>query len=227
MQVLDELPFVFIETVDKLKPKVVIMENVVGILQGNALAIAQQIVMKFLSIGYKVRVEIFKAENMGVPQKRHRVFFIATRLDFDLYNIDFCFNYKPILYREVKAGIGRDITDNMRTILEEVKPGEKKMSFAWNRLYNSEKEAKSMYFNNIILYEDEVLPTITTIHGNMFDYHDKRLLSDESIINASTFPQDFDFCGVCVGYICGMSVPSIMIKRIVDRLIQAGIFDKE
>ena len=224
-QILDELPFVFVETVNKLRPKVVIMENVVGILQGNAIAIAQQITMKFLRIGYKVRVEIFKAEKMGVPQARHRVFFIATRLDFDLYNIDFNFNYKPILYREVKAGIGRDITDNMRIVLDEVKPGEKKMSFAWNRLYNTDNEPKAMYFNNIILYEDEVLPTITTTHGNMFDYKDKRLLSDETIINACTFPQDYDFCGVCVGYICGMSVPPLMMKRIFDRLIQSGIFD--
>ena len=36
VQVLDELPFVFLETVGKLKPKVVIMENVMGLLQGNA-----------------------------------------------------------------------------------------------------------------------------------------------------------------------------------------------
>lgn len=224
-QILDELPFVFVETVDKLKPKVVIMENVLGLLQGNALAIAQQIVLKFSSIGYKVRVEVFKAEKMGVPQKRRRVIFIATRLDVDLYDIDFNFFYRPILYKEVKAGIGRDITDNMRFILDEVKPGEKKMCFAWNRLYNAGNEPKAMYFNNIILYEDEVLPTITTTHGNMFDFNDKRLLSDETIINACTFPQDFDFCGICVGYICGMAVPPLMIKRIVDRLIQAGIFD--
>ena len=226
-QVLDELPFVFLETVDKLKPKVVIMENVLGLVYGNAIHIAQNITLKFLSIGYKVRFEIFKAENMGVPQARHRVFFIATRLDFDLYNIDFSYSFKPVLYKEVKAGVGKEITDNMKIILDEVKPGEKKMSFAWNRLYNTDNEPKAMYFNNIILYEDEVLPTITTIHGNMFDYKDKRLLSDETILNASTFPQDFDFCGICVGYICGLAVPPLMIKRIVDRLILSGIFESE
>lgn len=225
-QILDELPFVFIETVAKLMPKVVIMENVLGILHGNAKKYAFDIYRSFVKIGYKVRVFISKAEQMGVPQMRHRVFFIATRLDFDLYSIDLSFNYIPITYGEIKSGIGRGLTENMMRVLEEVRFGEMKMSFAWNRLFNAGNEPKAMYFNNIILYEHLVLPTITTNHGNMFDYKDKTLLSDESVINACTFPQDFDFCGVSVGYVCGMSVPPLVIKRIVDRLIESGIFKK-
>ncbi len=225
VQVLDDLPFVFIETVDKLRPRVVIMENVLGILQGNAWEYALKINKSFCDIGYSVRVFISKAETMGVPQMRHRVFFIATRLDFDLSLVDLNFNFLPITYGEIKRGRGKELTDNMRTILDEVKFGEMKMSFAWNRLYNAGNEPKAMYFNNVILYEHRVLPTVTTNHGNMFDFTDKTLLSDESILNASTFPQDFDFCGVSVGYICGMAVPPLAIKRIVDRLIESGIFE--
>ena len=225
VQVLDDLPFVFLETVDKLQPKVVIMENVMGIMQGNAWEYVLKINKRFADIGYTVRLYISKAETMGVPQSRHRVFFIATRLEFNLSLVDLNFNYIPITYGEIKRGKGRELTDNMLAIMNEVRFGEMKMSFAWNRLFNAGNEPKSMYFNYSILYEHRVLPTITTNHGTMFDFNDKTLLSDESIINASTFPQDYDFCGVSVGYICGMSVPPLAIKRIVDRLIESGIFE--
>lgn len=97
-QTLDDLSFVFIETVAKLKPKVVIMENVEGILLGNAIEYSREIYRRFNSIGYKVMHKLLKGEQMGVPQTRHRVFFIATTLDFDLDNIDLNFNYEPITY---------------------------------------------------------------------------------------------------------------------------------
>ena len=225
-QVLDELPFVFIETVDKLKPKVVIMENVLGLMQGNAWDYAFKIYERFNSIGYSVRIVTLKAEKMGVPQMRYRVFFIATRLDFNLHLIDFNYNYVPITYGEIRRGKGRELTPKMLEVLNEVKPGEMKMLWAWNRLYNKCKPLKATYFNYVILYPYKVLPTITTNHGNMFDYEEKTLLSDESTINASTFPQDFDFMGVSVGYICGMSVPPLMMKRLVERIIKAGIFNE-
>lgn len=225
-QILDDLPFVFLETVDKLKPKVVIMENVIGLIQGNAWDYVLKISERFKNIGYSFILKIFKAENMGVPQCRHRIFFIATRLDFDLNLIDFKYNYNHIIYSEIRRGQGRELTPKMLTVLNEVKPGEKKMQFAWNRLYNQSNTMKATYFNNVILYPYEVLPTIATNHGNMFDFELKTLLSDESIVNASTFPQDYDFMNVSVGYICGMSVPPLMIKRIVERIIQAGVFEK-
>ena len=224
-QILDDLPFEFLKTVDKLKPKVVIMENVMGLSQGNAWEYVLKISKEFKNIGYKFVFKVFKAELMGVPQCRHRVFFIATRLDFDLNLIDFKYNYTPVTYGEIRRGKGRELTPKMLEVLNEVKPGEMKMLWAWNRLYNKGNKLKATYFNNVILYPYKVLPTITTNHGNMFDFEDKTLLSDESIINASTFPQDYDFMGVSVGYICGMSVPPLMIKRIVERIIQAGVFN--
>ena len=80
-QTLDDLSFVFIETVAKLKPKCVIMENVEGLLLGEAWNYVREIYRKFGEIGYEVGHWLLKGENMGVPQKRHRVFFIALRND--------------------------------------------------------------------------------------------------------------------------------------------------
>ena len=80
-QTLDDLSFVFIETVAKLKPKCVIMENVEGLIKGEAWSYVQRIYKGFGEIGYEVGHWLLKGEHMGVPQKRHRVFFIALRND--------------------------------------------------------------------------------------------------------------------------------------------------
>jgi hypothetical protein len=53
-------------------------------------------------------------------------------------------------------------------------------------------------------------------------------MNQMDIIHAQTFPEDYDFMsdsctGVC--YVCWMSVPPVMIKRIVTRLIESGVFN--
>ena len=105
-QTLDDLSFVFIETVKKLKPKAVIMENVEGLLVGNAWTYVQKIYQSFKEAGYKVKHWLLKGEKMGIPQKRHRVFFIAVRndIDFDLEKIDMFFDYEAVTYSDVKEG---------------------------------------------------------------------------------------------------------------------------
>ena len=50
LQTLDDLLFVFIDTVAKLKPKVAIMENVEGLLLGNAFEYVKEIYVRFRKI---------------------------------------------------------------------------------------------------------------------------------------------------------------------------------
>ena len=80
-----------------------------------------------------------------------------------------------------------------------------------------------MWFNNIVVYDQDVMQTVAGDHGSLWDFTEKAQVSYKSIANASTFPQDYDFCDERVAYICGMSVPPIMIKRIVQRLIESGV----
>ena len=82
-QTLDDLSFVFIDTVKKLMPKVVIMENVEGLLLGEAWGYVQRIYGKLGEIGYKTAHFLVKGEKCGVPQARHRVFFISVRKDLN------------------------------------------------------------------------------------------------------------------------------------------------
>lgn len=228
-QTLDDLSFVFIETAAKLKPRCVIMENVEGLLLGEAWVYVQRIYKEFKEVGYSVMHWLLKGENMGVPQKRHRVFIIGIREDigFDPKNIDMSFDYEQVTYGEIKQDTGRELSEKTKLVMREVKRGEKDMVAAWNRVFNPGKPEKRMWFNNIVSYEEDVLQTISGDHGKMFDYETRNQVSDKSMANASTFPQDFDFCGERVPYICGMSVPPIMMKRIAQRLIDSGVFKLE
>ena len=224
-QTLDDLLFVFIDTVGKLKPKVAIMENVEGLMLGKAWKYVQQIYKKFQDIGYKVKHWLLKGEDMGVPQTRHRVFFVATRLDFDLDKINMTFDYKPITYGEIKDGKGRPINKNTQ-------------AYNYISKYATEKDLrlcdifeklkqKPRCFGLKIAWDCNVLQTITA----KLDYiRGKELttISLDDIIHAQTFPDDYNFLEKNwqnVSYFCGMSVPPIMIKRVVTRLIESGLFD--
>ena len=222
LQTLDDLPFIFIETVDKLRPKVVIMENVEGLLLGEAFEYCRKIYKMFSDIGYKVRHKLLRGEDMGVPQKRHRVFFIATRLNFDLEKIDLNFFYEPITYGEITNGDSDERNGKMHDIAAQSIKGEKNLADVLIRL----GEKYSM-FGHRIIDEEDIIPTILSGHRDIW-LRNGNGISKGDIISAQTFPQDYDFGNnsyANVEYICGMSVPPIMIKRIVTRIIESGIFE--
>lgn len=223
-QTLDDLFFVSIESVKKFKPKVAIFENVEGLMLGNAWAYVQRIYKELNDIGYKVKHWLLKGENMGIPQTRHRVFFIATRLDFDLDKIDMGFDYEPITYGEIKTGVGKSIEKGSKTeqLLNECKLNETNLSFAHERLFG-----KLNWFQAQVLDDDKVMPTVRAKMSDIFRRKEKTRVTWEDVRNSQTFPQDFNFCPNTdnqVGYICGMSVPPVMMKRVVTRLIKSEIF---
>lgn len=103
-QVLDDLFFDFIDLAEKTQPKIVIAENVKGMLQGNAKWYTREVVRRFEKLGYKCQVFLLNAASMGVPQKRERVFFIAHRTDKKL---ELKFNEGSIKLSEFFIGDGK------------------------------------------------------------------------------------------------------------------------
>lgn len=226
-QTLDDLSFVFIETVAKLKPKCVVMENVEGLLLGEAWQYVQQIYKHFADIGYQVNHWLCKGEQMGVPQTRHRVFFIALRNDvqFDLKRLDMSFNYEPIPYGAIKDGVGEQLNPNTVIFqwLQKAEPGDKRISDTIVRCGEKEK-----LFNHRICWPDKVMQTIAS-GGEILRGVEKTRVSVEDIIHGQTFPEDYIFSERTFKqavYICGMSVSPVMIKRIVTRLIESGVFEQ-
>lgn len=100
LQTLDDLVFVYCDTIIKLHPKVFILENVKGIIQGNAKVYSKNIVKKMTDAGYEVQVFCLNAASMGVPQKRERVFFIGHKRELKFKKLKLEFNEKGILLKE-------------------------------------------------------------------------------------------------------------------------------
>lgn len=85
----NNLPFEFIRFVEIVKPKIVLIENVVGILSpflsdDNPETASKQIVLALSSLGYNVGVFKLNSALVGVAEKRIRVFFLAIRNDIYL-----------------------------------------------------------------------------------------------------------------------------------------------
>ena len=220
-QTLDDLSFVFIETVAKLKPKCVIMENVEGLVLGEAFAYVQRIHAELKSHGYTTGHWVLKGEHMGVPQKRHRVFFVSFRddvLKFDPYSFDMTFNYEPIPYGVFKTEDEKVANGKMGQAIRQRIPGEK-VDDVMFRLHGVRSG-----ITHRIVSANEVYPTQTAGHADIWTENGNHP-SDLDVVHSQTFPEDYDFCGQKVEYICGMSVPPIMTKRVVQRLIESGCFN--
>ena len=219
-QTLDDLSFVFIETVAKLRPKAVVMENVEGLIRGEAWRYVQRIYKGFAEIGYVVKHWLLKGEEMGVPQRRHRVFFVAVRGDssFDVERLDMSFRYELIPYGTFKTSEEKIANGKMAKAIRQRYPGEKVEEVMY-RLYGVRSG-----ITHRIAANDEVYPTQITGHDDIWTESGNHP-SKMDVIHASSFPEDYDFGGQKCEYVCGMSVPPIMTKRVVTRLIESGIFD--
>lgn len=100
VQTLDDLVYVYCDTIIKLQPKTFILENVKGIIAGNAKSYSKKIVEKMTKAGYSVQVFLLNAASMGVPQKRERVFFIGSKKELNFPKLKLEFNEKAIVFGE-------------------------------------------------------------------------------------------------------------------------------
>lgn len=208
-QKLDDLFFYFIRIAEKLKPRVVIAENVSGLLKGNAKGYVNEIFKAFDAAGYKTQLFLLNAAFMGVPQKRERCFFIAHRKDQGFPKLKLQFDEKTITYGEIRNGTGTQIDSPYALRMASlVKQGEKTFSDIHKRLGE-----KQNGFGKHFLWDKEVPGTIVSgdsyIRGAEMKY-----ISDIDITSIQTFPQDYNFADQTAKYICGMSVPPVMMAQV-------------
>ncbi|WP_202969171.1 DNA cytosine methyltransferase [Gemmatimonas phototrophica] len=69
----------FAQFVEAFRPKVVVLENVVGLLTHQGGRTLDQLLESFTKLGYSVDWRILNAASYGVPQKRERFIMIAAR----------------------------------------------------------------------------------------------------------------------------------------------------
>lgn len=213
-QRLDDLFLHFIAVAKKLKPKVVIAENVKGLITGNAKGWVNRIIKDFNEAGYEVQIFLFNASRMGVPQKRERVFFIAHRKDLDYPKLSMSFDSKPIPFSKVREPYGKAFSgDNLASKLMKYRiPSDRSLQDINKRVRKS-----GSGFTSPINHDDEPVQTITA-GGYCFRMCDGLLMTDKDIISCQTFPQDYDFRNQSIQYVCGMSVPPVMMAKIAEQV---------
>src|SRR5664280_480865 len=74
----------YVRLVAELQPKFILMENVKGLLTYSGGYFKTLIESSFAKIGYRIESRILCAADFGVPQLRHRIFFVGTRLDLPI-----------------------------------------------------------------------------------------------------------------------------------------------
>jgi DNA (cytosine-5)-methyltransferase 1 len=213
VQVLDDLFFHFIETAKKLRPKVIVAENVKGLILGNAKGYVKHIFAGFRAAGYECQLFLLNASRMGVPQRRERTVFIARRSDLNMPKIKLEFNEPEINVAQAFRGIttkGKDKSDSINfKYYKQCKPGE---SF-------SKYHPKGNCFTNIRLPMNSPAPTILANAHTMYHYESMRNLSKEEFFALQSYAQDYAVKDDrMAGYICGMSVPPFMMQRIADQI---------
>lgn len=225
LQVLDTLFFDFIDLAKELQPKVVVAENVKGLLLGEAKDYVRKIYFEFDKAGYYCQHFLLDASKMGVPQRRERVFFICLRKDLaepfyyqkDMFTkipkIEMTFNEKVITLNQIKDNSFNDedceMTDVKRNIWNQRKKGDSDFSCTLGRVEN---RPNSM-FNNNYLYGNKPLNTITSKKNDVL-FDEPRHCNFIENIRGQSYPKDYNFLKMPYRYMLGMSVPPIMTAQI-------------
>lgn len=212
-QKLDDLFFDFIGTAKKLNPKIVVAENVKGLVQGKAKGYVKQIFKGFRDAGYNCQLFLLNASYMGVPQRRERTFFIANRLG---KKINLSFSEKPIPFSAIDEGsrasrpkVSKSLQGAGRWCLNH-KTSE---VVHWCKAV----KGKDNFFTIKMALPHEPLKTQTATQRLIYPGEDC-FLSDLEVIRGQTFPEDYDMGDNDAGYICGMSVPPFMMQRIANQI---------
>ena len=207
-QRLDDLFFHFIQTAKILQPKIVVAENVKGLIAGNARGYVKEIFRDFKEAGYETQLFLFNAAKMGVPQARERTFFIARRKDLNLKSFKPLFNEEPISVAKAFENIIENneeklISEKLQKLWYKVKPGK---SF-------STVHPKGHCFNMSTVNPKIPSRTVTATKGLVY-WNKPRYLNSYEIKRIQTFPEDFNFLNTDPCYVMGMSVPPFMTQRV-------------
>lgn len=169
-----------VEGVRRVNPKVLVAENVKGLLMRNDKQSLMQIVTEFKALGYDISWQLYLAADYGVPQMRERIFIVGTAKEGRAKPF---VHPKPLLSRDEWLSTKDAICD-----LEDL-PESKEISHIWSRAKRSPEQG------NRRVKADRPADTIRAeCHGNIqFHYALPRRLSMREAARIQSFPDNFRF----------------------------------
>ena len=233
-----------IEVLNEYKPQWFIAENVSGIRSAGS-GDFQIILDDMKAAGYRLTVNLYKAEQYGIPQTRHRVIIVGIREDLPVeFHVPDPSIYKDfdISSRTALSDIPEDapnnevrkLSDKVTRRLSFIRPGENiwQAEEAWKDAFPEELKIKTRTKISQIyrkLDPDKPAYTVTAAGGGgTFMYHwTDRELTNRERARIQTFPDDYEFVGKysSVRKQIGMAVPCKLSEIVVTAVLNsfAGI----
>jgi DNA (cytosine-5)-methyltransferase 1 len=209
-QVKDDLVFVYCDTIEKLKPKVFLLENVSGLAKGNAKAYLKNIV-KRLSKNYNVQIFLLYAASMGIPQIRNRIFIIGHKKEFKLPKLELNFRVPQVGFEVTKKYWDTEcftpkLCDSYSREWDKIKIGGSS-----EKIFQLCKPHPKKPSNTII--ESQSKGAAGVVHPIK-----KRFLNTEEVRMLCTFPKDYDFLDTNAISTMGRSVLPVMMANIANQI---------
>ena len=220
-------------------PKFIFAENVSGLSNANS-GFAFKKILSELSkagkYGYNLNVNLYKFEEYGIPQARHRYIIIGFRNDlkksFKVPLPQFVDNFKNCkdainIPKIPKDATNNELTNQSNTVIERLKyinPGEN----AWtaNIPEDLKLNVKGAKLSMIYKRLDPKKPayTITGSGGggtHVYHWKENRALTNRERARLQTFPDDFEFFGSkeSVRRQIGMAVPVKGVQIILESIL--------
>ena len=232
-----------VKALKKFKPMWFLAENVGGLKNANDGKAFTKILAELRSAGYRITPHLYKFEEYGVPQARHRIIIVGIRNDLQVeFRVPSTAPYKAIdnsCRTAIESpAIPKDATNNELTKqsaivverLKYIKPGEN--AFTANLPKELQLNVKGAKISQIYKRLDPNKPAYTVTGsggGGTHIYHwaEPRALTNRERARLQTFPDSFEFVGSkeSVRKQIGMAVPCKGAQIIFEAILKtfAGI----
>ena len=231
-----------IKALKHFKPKWFFAENVGGLKSANQGQAFRRILQELQGAGYTITPHLYRFEDYGIPQARHRIIIIGIRSDLPVkFNVP-----APVLvgqHRTCKEAIetppiapdapNNEYTNQSPQVIERlkhIKPGEN--AFTSNLPKHLRLNVKGAKISQIYKRLDPAKPayTVTGSGGggtHVYHWQENRALTNRERARLQTFPDDFIFCGLkeSVRKQIGMAIPPTGTQIICNAVLNcfAGI----
>ena len=230
-----------IRTLNKFHPMWFLAENVGGLKSANEGRAFDKIKSDMIAAGYRIYPNLYKFEEYGIPQARHRVIIVGIRNDlpFD-FKIPSTKNYRMMTCKEAienppieSNAPNNEFTAQSKQVIERLKyirPGEN--AFTANLPDDLKLNVKGAKISQIYKRLDPTKPayTVTGSGGggtHIYHWSENRALTNRERARLQTFPDDYVFEGSkeSVRKQIGMAVPCKGAQIIFEAILKtfAGI----
>ena len=209
-----------VKALKRFKPQWFLAENVGGLRNANEGKAFTKILTELRDSGYNITPHLYKFEEYGIPQARHRIIIVGIRNDIG------------VTYRVPSPASYADVDNSCRTAIE-VPPIPEDVANNERTRQSAQVVERLGYIISQIykrLDPDKPAYTVTGSGGggtHIYHWEEPRALTNRERARLQTFPDDYEFQGSkeSVRKQIGMAVPCRGAKIIFEAILKsfAGI----